>query len=279
MYNIGKNYILSGEPFNISVIKNHNVFDFLRGYIELNSHIIMPNNNINCKNNKPIFYIYFRNKDKELMEKIVHYIRNNLEIIYSINIQIKNYNKIKYNFKLIFENNHVLNILSKIYYINVNKNEIDEYLYNAYMNLSNYKYIYLDSDNDTLNYILPKCYFKTILSSAIPPYKKLASNIGYNITLINRYKTISINHIIYDTGIQLIPKFGYYFEFIPSFKLSLLGYMLSNSISIINKPKKNQTLLISLIKFNLELSDIQLPLVCGKIILKEMIHYELEQIN
>lgn len=280
-YNIGKNYILTGNEINIELLKYENILEFLRGYIELNYDIELPINS-NDNKDKPILYIYFKNKDLELLNKIYEYIKTKLNIKCKYFLKKKNHNKIRYNFILLFKGNNVLNLLSKIYYLNINKSEIDDYLYNIYMNLSAYRYITFDSDTDTLNYLLPKCYVKLLNPYAIMPTKNYASDIGYDISIIKRYKNISNNIIIYDTGIQFIPTFGYYFKLIPTFNLSLYGYIIGNTTGIIetiNNTKKNKTLLISLIKIDKEMPDLILPFKCCNLLLKEILHYELEQIN
>lgn len=296
LYNIGKNYILSYDSFNLNTLNHENILDFIRGYIELNSKLIMPNSsddstiNQDCKKkiklsknisyiniNYPVLILLFRKVDKLILDKFINYINSELHIQYTIDTQILTYNKIKYNYKLTFTDYHVLNILSKLYNSNINPNDIDEYLYNIYIKLSNYKNISFDSDNDSILYLLPKCKVKLLHNSAIIPTKKNASDIGYDITIIKRYKTISNKITIYDTGIQLIPQFGYYFELIPKFNLSISGYILGNSIGVINpiSNKKNMTLLVTLIKVDKSMPDIQLPFKCCKILLKEMTHFEL----
>lgn len=296
LYNIGKNYILSYDSFNLNTLNHENILDFIRGYIELNSKLIMPNSsddstiNQDCKKkyklsknisyiniNYPVIILLFRKVDKLILDKFINYINSELHIQYTIDTQILTYNKIKYNYKLTFTDYHVLNILSKLYNSNINPNDIDEYLYNIYIKLSNYKNISFDSDNDSILYLLPKCKVKLLHNSAIMPTKKNASDIGYEITIIKRYKTISNKITVYDTGIQLIPQFGYYFELIPKFNLSISGYILGNSIGVINPiiNKKNTTLLVTLIKVDKSMPDIQLPFNCCKIVLKEMNHFEL----
>lgn len=296
LYNIGKNYILSYDSFNLNTLNHENILDFIRGYIELNSKLIMPNSsddstiNQDCKKkyklsknisyiniNYPVIILLFRKVDKLILDKFINYINSELHIQYTIDTQILTYNKIKYNYKLTFTDYHVLNILSKLYNSNINPNDIDEYLYNIYIKLSNYKNISFDSDNDSILYLLPKCKVKLLHNSAIIPTKKNASDIGYEITIIKRYKTISNKITVYDTGIQLIPQFGYYFELIPKFNLSISGYILGNSIGVINPiiNKKNTTLLVTLIKVDKSMPDIQLPFNCCKIVLKEMNHFEL----
>ena len=147
-----------------------------------------------------------------------------------------------------------------------------------YINLANFKYITYNSENEFIYNILPKCKIKLINPSAIFPTKQNASDIGYDIHIIKRYKNISDKIIIYDTGIKLIPQFGYYYQLIPTFTLSITGYILGNSVGIINpinKDNKKKTLLITLIKIDESMPDIKLPFKCCQLLLKEMVQYEL----
>jgi hypothetical protein len=125
---------------------------------------------------------------------------------------------------------------------------------------------------------LPRCKIKLIDPSAIFPTKYNASDVGYDIHIIKRYKNISDKIIIYDTGIQLMPTFGYYYELIPTFNLSTTGYIFGNSVGVINPINNDQskkTLLITLIKIDKDMREIQLPFKCCQLLLKEINHYEL----
>ena len=303
IYELGKNYILSCNDFDLNILNSNNILTFICGYIELNSKLIMPNINnitdndtsniihkkiknkdsfnqlhIKYEQTSPYLIIFFRKRDADILQKLLDYIHNFCNIKYEINIQIITYNKIKYNTKLIFNGYHVLNILSKIFDSIINKNDIDEYLYNMYINLANFKYITYNSENEFIYNILPKCKIKLINPSAIFPTKQNASDIGYDIHIIKRYKNISDKIIIYDTGIKLIPQFGYYYQLIPTFTLSITGYILGNSVGIINpinKDNKKKTLLITLIKIDKSMPDIKLPFKCCQLLLNEMVQYEL----
>lgn len=280
----GKNHvILKTIDFDIDLLNNNNILDFLRGYIEFNYNIELPINNqdINYNKDKPILSVYFKYSDYELLQTIYEYLKNQINILCEIIIKKKIHNKVRYNYILIFKFNNVLNLLAKIYPTNVNKNEIDEYLYNTYMNLSTYRYISYDTESESLTYLLPRCYVKLIDPSAIMPTKKYASNIGYDISIIKRHKIISDTIIIYDTGLLFNSPFGFYFKLIPKFKLSIDGYLIGNTIGLIESEfcNLNKTLLITLIKINKEADDLKLPYKCCNLLLKEILHYELEQIN
>lgn len=270
-YDIGKNYLISCMKLDFNkLFHNDNLINFLRGYIELNSSLIKPDFNNFKSTDEVIFNIYFTENDI----KIAEYIKNNFNIFCDILKSNYNKNNISYNYILQFKFVNVLDILSKIYHPNVKESEVDEELYNEYMTLSNYQHIYYDCENDNLYYRLPKCNFIINNKNAIIPSKKNASDIGYDLTIIKTHKRISENIVMYDTGIQVKPQYGYYFEIIPRSSLSKSGYILANSIGIID-PSYTGNLYIVLIKIDNTLPDIVLPFKCCQLILRKAIHYEL----
>jgi deoxyuridine 5'-triphosphate nucleotidohydrolase len=272
-YETGKNYLISCIKLDYEVLFQHNnLLDFLRGYIELNSALIKPDFNNFKATDETIFNIYFTDLDI----KIPEYIKNNYNICCDIIKSNYNKNNIYYNYILQFKFVNVLDILSKIYHKDVKESEVDEELYNEYMTLSNYQHIYYDCENDNLYYRLPKCTFKINNKSAIVPSKKNASDIGYDLTIIKTHKRISDNIIMYDTGIQVKPQYGYYFEIVPRSSLSKSGYILANSIGIID-PSYSGNLYIVLIKIDDNLPDLQLPFKCCQLLLRRSIHYELHE--
>jgi len=283
-YNYGKNYFMSIDNYNFTTYTTENILDFLRGYIELHSKLILPNNIINYNKNinnlydkYPLLNLYIRKKediDNILLDRIIKLLSKELYIEYSIEFKNKSYNKIKYNVIIKFENYHVLNFLSKIYPPNIDKNDIDEYLYSLYLTLSNYRYINYDTENDTMQYYIPKCKIELIHPGAIKPNKEYASDIGYSINIIQRTKQISDKIFIYDTGLKITPQYGYFYELLPTTQLAIHGYLLGTQYNDFNQ-KNNNTLLITLIKIDNELPDIKLPYNCCIMLLKEMKHYEL----
>jgi len=281
-YNYGKNYFLSLDSYNLKDLSTSEILEFLRGYIELHSNIILPTNvtnylkNINSIYDRyPLLILYFRkteNIDNILIDRVLRLLTSELQISYEIESKPKIYNKIKYQLVLKLTNNNVLNFLSQLYPSDIDKNDIDEYTYSIYLNLSNYRYINYDNENDTLQYFIPKCKIKLIHPAAKKPTKQYASNIGYNISIIKLHKMISNKIIIYDTGIQIIPQYGYYYKLEPTSLLSNHGYILGTHV---DSNQKNKTLLITLIKIDNELPDIKLPYNCCILLIKELKHYEL----
>ena len=270
-YQIGKNYLISCEKLDLNLlIQNNNLINFLRGYVELNSELTKLDVYNFKATDEVIFNIYFTLNDI----KIAECIKDKYDIVCNL-IKIKFTKRdIKYNYTLQYKFVNVLDILSKIYYPCIPESEVDTKLYKEYSTLSNYQHIYYDFENDNINYRLPKCNFILNHINAIVPTKKNASDIGYDLTIIKTHKRISDNIIMYDTGIQVKPQYGYYFEIAPRSSLSKSGYILANSIGIID-PSYSGNLYIVLIKIDDSLPDLELPFKCCQLILRNAIHYEL----
>jgi deoxyuridine 5'-triphosphate nucleotidohydrolase len=270
-YQIGKNYLIGCTKIDLDILsQNDNLINFLRGYIELNSELTKPDTlNFNASD-EVIFNIYFTHNDLAIAE----FIKHKYNIVCDI-FKVK-YNKrdITYDYCLQFKFVNVLDILSKIYHKDVPESGVDEVLYNEYSSLSNYLHIYYDCENDNIYYRIPKCHFILNHADAVIPSKKNASDIGYDLTIIKTHKRISDNIIMFDTGIQVKPQYGYYFEIVPRSSLSKSGYILANSIGIID-PSYSGNLYIVLIKIDDSLPDLQLPFKCCQLILRNAIHYEL----
>lgn len=278
----GKNYFLSIDKHDFKKLDTEQILYFLRGYIELNSNIIVPiNEDSHLKNinelytEYPLCILYFRkieNIDNDLIDRVLKLLSDELKLSFKIENKFEIYNKIKYHYIIKLKNYNVLNFLSRIYPIDIDKNEVDEYTYSIYSSLTNYRYISYDIDNDTIQNHIPKCTIEYIHPAAIKPYKDYASDVGYKIFIIELYKMISNKIFIFNTGIKINPQFGYYYKLEPPSLLAQHGYILGSSI---NEDQKNKTLLITLIKVDKSLPDIKLPYHCSYLILKEFKHYEI----
>ena len=93
---------------------------------------------------------------------------------------------------------------------------------------------------------------------AILPSKMYPEDIGYDITAIKIYKKISEDIIIYDTGIKIKSPNGFYTEIIPQSSITKSGWMLANSVGIIDH-NYNDNLYIILIRINKDSPEIELP--------------------
>lgn len=279
-YYYGKNYFLSIDFYDLTHITNNELINFLRGYIDLNSKIILPSNITNYSNNSKLIYnkyplmiIHFRKEtstDNILLDKVLKLFNDYLQIEFTLETKKKIYNQIKYNSIIKLENYNVLKFLNKLYTDDTDQNEIDQYIYSIYNTLCNYHYINFDSENDQMQFFMPQCHIKLLYNNSIKPYKNNISDIGYQIFLIKQKKRLSNKTVIYETGIICNPQYGYYLEILYSDMISKNGYCVNNNCINSNLPID-----ITLTKIDDELPDIKLPFMIGYILLKEFKHYNI----
>jgi dUTP pyrophosphatase len=93
------------------------------------------------------------------------------------------------------------------------------------------------------------------------PYKERQTDVGHDIVLIDRTDNRSEDdcHAVnmFRTGIIVAPPAGYHVELVARSSLQTQGYILANSIGIID-PEYRGELLVALYKFN-ECNDLELP--------------------
>lgn len=239
-------------------------FAFFRGvfdnYGNMNSKTLI-NNDLCCE-----ISVYNDNNDnKEIIHKFVSLLNekcntntdyNDKTLIMSnkIHITIHNYN--------------ALDFLNCIY------KDSDA----RYRNGDNYKkYIEWCTFGLNINYIPNCCIFKAD-KDAVIPFKKRASDVGMDLTLIKLSKKIGDKTFMYDTGIIVSPEFGFYTKIIPRSSLVKSGYVLSNSVGIIDGTYLG-TLKIVLTKVDDSFPDLTLPFCCTQLIMDRHIHYNMEEVE
>lgn len=110
------------------------------------------------------------------------------------------------------------------------------------------------------------------------PTKGHESDAGYDLTLVKMMKQINDNTWMFDTGIAVeLPK-GYYGAVYPRSSLSKMGYVMSNSVGIIDNEYRG-TIKIVLTKVVLSAPDMELPCKCVQLILKKQEDFDLMEID
>ena len=113
---------------------------------------------------------------------------------------------------------------------------------------------------------------------AVIPTKAHPSDVGYDLTAISIFKQIDSRTTLYDTGLAMSPPDGYYLEILPRSSLSKTGYMLSNSVGVID-PQYTGSLLIALTEIN-EINDgLELPFCKCQLVVRKAERFELEQVE
>jgi len=112
------------------------------------------------------------------------------------------------------------------------------------------------------------CLFYKTDDRAVLPNHNHITDIGYDLTVLNHHKRLNDVTSLYDTGLQIQVPFGYYVEIVPRSSLSKSGYMLSNSIGIIDTSYTGN-LYVALTKVSPSSPDIEFPFKCCQLILRK----------
>ncbi len=202
--------------------------------------------------------------------------------------------------KIAIQNKHNLEYLVKMYpNYSMLPSELSEYLVFSGVNALEFLYslykdvtelssrIVLESTNYKLylSWILlsntetiPVCNIELADIEAVLPTKALASDVGYDLTIIKEVKVYGKNTKMYETGIKVEIPIGYYTKIVPRSSLIKSGYMLTNSVGIIDTAYRN-TLKICLTKIDDSMPDLELPFKCCQLILEKLNHYELREVK
>lgn len=111
--------------------------------------------------------------------------------------------------------------------------------------------------------------------NAIPPYKERVSDSGYDLTLIEKIKSDGIVEV-YDTGIKVVPPFGYYFDLVPRSSITKSGFILANSIGIIDRTYRG-SIIVALIHIDKD-KELSLPIRLVQLVPRPIVHFPLIEI-
>ena len=137
------------------------------------------------------------------------------------------------------------------------------------------KYI-LSTNAETENVNKSFKFMKT-LPDAIAPFKARASDSGADLTIVKKVKQVGEVEF-YDTGIILIPEYGYYFDVIPRSSISKSGYMLANSVGVIDQSYRG-SVLVPLIKIDKNMPDLKLPMRIVQVIPRKIVHIDFQEVT
>lgn len=108
---------------------------------------------------------------------------------------------------------------------------------------------------------------------AVVPTKAFITDAGFDLTIIKKVKDFNESTALYDTGIKVQVPVGYYTQIVPRSSLSKSGYMLANSIGIIDQTYTGN-LFVALTKINQQSPNIELPFKCAQLLICKQ--YDLE---
>lgn len=176
--------------------------------------------------------------------------------------------------ELIFEDSNAVDFLSFLYdYANplyASRKKVDHY--NQWVGYGGHTATYYPSA------YIPYVKYSRTLPSAVVPSKSRGSDIGFDLHIVEVDKVVSPTTTLYDTGIVLQPAYGWYVDIVPRSSLSKSGYMLANSVGIVD-PSYRGTVKVALTKVNSEAPDLKLPAKVVQAVLRRAHHYKMIEVN
>lgn len=112
---------------------------------------------------------------------------------------------------------------------------------------------------------------------AVPPFKTRASDSGYDLELLTLVETIGEIEL-WDTGIKVHPKYGWYFDLYPRSSIIKSGYILANSIGVIDRSYTG-TIKVPLYKIDKSKPDAKMGDRLVQIIPKMIVHGNSEEVD
>jgi deoxyuridine 5'-triphosphate nucleotidohydrolase len=153
-----------------------------------------------------------------------------------------------------------------------------EFLYSMYNNAE----IFLHRKRDTFISLakphapslnrLPLFKWARTIPNAPKPTKNRFSDSGYDLHLVKKIKVQASVHY-FDTGIQVQPENGYYFDLVGRSSISKTGWMIANNIGIIDASYTG-TVIVALVKIDPDALEIELPCKLVQLIPRQLILME-----
>ena len=101
---------------------------------------------------------------------------------------------------------------------------------------------------------------------AIEPSKSSISDSGIDLSIVKKVKQVN-NVVFYSTELCVEPPHGYYFDLVPRSSMSKMGYIIANSVGVIDMSYRGP-IIVALIKVDESVEDIKLPNKCVQLILR-----------
>lgn len=124
----------------------------------------------------------------------------------------------------------------------------------------------------------PQVYFVKTDPRAVTPAMGTPDSTGFDLTAISVFKRIDDRTALYNTHIRVKPPRGYYTEILPRSSISKSGYMLANSVGVIDADYRGD-LLIALTKINEKAPDLQLPLKICQLIMRKREEFAMVEVE
>lgn len=113
---------------------------------------------------------------------------------------------------------------------------------------------------------------RRLVKEARLPGKERVSDSGYDLTLLYESKRIG-DVVLYGTGLVVKPPAGWYFDLVPRSSIIKRGYIVANSIGVIDRSYRGE-ILVPLIKVDPRAPDLELPARVAQLIPRPIVHFE-----
>jgi dUTP pyrophosphatase len=100
------------------------------------------------------------------------------------------------------------------------------------------------------------------------PSHAIEGDVGIDLTAISLFKKIGSNTFMFETDIAIQPPVGYYTEIVPRSSIIKTGYMLSNSIGVIDSGFRGSVKIV-LTKVDPTMPDLVPPFTVCQLILRK----------
>jgi len=123
----------------------------------------------------------------------------------------------------------------------------------------------------------PTFKWKKVLEEAVSPVKQRYSDTGFDLHLVAEIKRIG-DVTFYDTGIQIQPEDGYYFDLVGRSSISKCGYMIANNVGIIDASYRGN-IIVALLKYDKTCPDLELPCRMVQLIPRQLVLCDMEEVE
>lgn len=123
----------------------------------------------------------------------------------------------------------------------------------------------------------PTFKFRRTRNDAVVPKKNKPSDSGFDLVVVEKIKEAN-GVSFYDTGIQVAPPIGYYFDLVGRSSISKTGYMMANNIGIIDQTYRGN-IIVALVKVWPNAPDLELPCRLVQLIPRKVCHIQCIEVD
>jgi dUTP pyrophosphatase len=116
------------------------------------------------------------------------------------------------------------------------------------------------------------------LPDAVIPSRAYPTDTGLDLTAVKLHKVLPCGVYMYDTGISIELPDGYYAEIVPRSSMSKSGWMLANSVGVIDNSYRGN-LLIALYHANTSMPELELPFKQCQLVIKKLELFDVVEVN